>query len=545
MSEAAKVKYGDFQFGLSDEFPIPLVSISNEYLDAGERWGILNSFTLNGEIVACSKATLVDKQNELISAFSEDFKTLEVSGIDNVTLAKVVSIDFEPSDYLSAVVYSISLEAYDFNTFKSEYGVIDPVDSVSMTEESNKTLTITHTISAKGVNTGSYNALTNAKNFVQAQLNSQKSAGTWPVPNLINSEDPNFKRMLVSVSEDINRIDGSYGITKTYRSDLTSKQGNIILRYTKQTQEQEGQFETFSFNGTVEGGIDSSLDFEDLRERLRDFKRSLNTEFVNELVDDLSIEEDIEAGVITFTMGFSSSPLELIDDFSVQISENSDSALISVSVNGTISAKGPIGSIGGADCRYEMVLDSFNENKYYDIATEEYLDYLNRRSITVPSDVILNEKHLSKNITHNKFEGSITYSFNYNDRISHGYRNFDYTMSFTPSLQAISASDIVDGGNAFYDLGYRTRASFEINGSAVGNGEDLPVIAERKYREFCGGQGAQKIFTDEVVERQSLTEDQENNFTFDNQWTFHSPNFVIDPAESYTIPLTGESSLIL
>ena len=403
MSEDAKVKYNTFQFGQNSSFPIPFVSLSNDYVQAGERWTILQAITLQGEIIGCSKSDLVARQNEILDAFSQDFKTIEISGLDDIELARVVSVNFQGSDYLSAVSYTIELEAYSYDTFVNSYYVVEPVDSISIVENNDKTIDITHTISAKGVNSSSYNALTNAKNFVIGKLDDQKSQGTWPVPNLISSKDPNFKRMLVSVSEDIDRIQGRYSITKQYKSDLDYEDGSVILRYTKETSEQEGQFKIFTINGSVEGGLQDQdaegIDaFEKLRNRLKSFKKSLNTEFVHELIDSASISEDITAGRINFTFAFSSNPLEVIDDYHISVSENSDTALVSVSVRGTMSAKGPVGSVGGTDCRYNLVNSTFDENKYYDLAVKFYKDYLSRRSITVPASVILNSSHLSKTI---------------------------------------------------------------------------------------------------------------------------------------------------
>ena len=550
MSEDAKVKYNTFQFGQNSSFPIPFVSLSNDYVQAGERWTILQAITLQGEIIGCSKSDLVARQNEILDAFSQDFKTIEISGLDDIELARVVSVNFQGSDYLSAVSYTIELEAYSYDTFVNSYYVVEPVDSISIVENNDKTIDITHTISAKGVNSSSYNALTNAKNFVIGKLDDQKSQGTWPVPNLISSKDPNFKRMLVSVSEDIDRIQGRYSITKQYKSDLDYEDGSVILRYTKETSEQERQFKIFTINGSVEGGLQDQdaegIDaFEKLRNKLKSFKKSLNTEFVHELIDSASISEDITAGRINFTFAFSSNPLEVIDDYDISVSENSDTALVSVSVRGTMSAKGPVGSVGGTDCRYNLVNSTFDENKYYDLAVKFYKDYLSRRSITVPANVILNSSHLSKTITRNEFEGSITYDFFFDDRISHGYRNFDYTMDFTPSLIGIAVDAIVDGGHAFYDLGYRKRAEFKINGSTVGDGDDLSNFAERKYRDFCGGTEALKKFTDEIITEDSMTEDLENNSTFNYGWSFHSPNYALDPTQSYTLPAEGSASLLL
>ena len=217
MADSAKVKYNNFEFGLTDDLPIPLVSLDREYIKAGERWGMSNRITLNGEIIGCTKESLVNSQNKILFGFNEDFKTLEISGLNNLTLAKVISINFDGSDYLSSISYTIELEAYNYGEFFEKQYVLNPVDSISIQEEPDKTITITHTISAKGINSGGYNGLDNAKKFVQSQLNSQKSEGNWPVPNLIDSKDPNYKRLLVSSSESINRISNTYSITNTYK----------------------------------------------------------------------------------------------------------------------------------------------------------------------------------------------------------------------------------------------------------------------------------------------------------------------------------------
>ena len=119
MSENAKVKYGTFLFGQTEDLPIPFVGVDREYVKAGERWTILNRVSLSGEIIGCTKKSLVDSQNAILAAFNEDFKTLEISGLDNMTLAKVISINFEGSDYLAAISYSIELEAYDYSQFSS------------------------------------------------------------------------------------------------------------------------------------------------------------------------------------------------------------------------------------------------------------------------------------------------------------------------------------------------------------------------------------------------------------------------------------------
>lgn len=550
MSENAKVKYGTFLFGQTEDLPIPFVGVDREYVKAGERWTILNRVSLSGEIIGCTKKSLVDSQNAILAAFNEDFKTLEISGLDNMTLAKVISINFEGSDYLAAISYSIELEAYDYSQFSSTNYVTEPVDAISIQEEADKTITITHTISAKGVNSGSYNALTNAKNFVQAQLNSQKSSGDWPVPNLIKSQDPNYKRLLVSSTENIDRITNTYGITKIYRSDLDHENGAIILRYTKDITEQEGQFTIYNFQGSVEGGIDKSLDFQDVRDRFKNFKKSLDTDFVNELIGSLSLSEDVNAGRLDFSISYSSEKQEIIDDFDITISENSETAIISVSVNGNMRAKGPIGTAAGTDCKFNLVQSNFNENKYYDKANEAYLAYLQRHTVNNPSNVILNPIHLSSKKTDNKFDGSISYSYEFDDRISWGHRSVDYTLNFEPSLQGISADALVDGGHAFFDLGYRTRAKFSATLNSLGrrdttkgDAKAIDELAEQKYAKFCGGAASQL--------RVELTENEQNgidegfNENYQKTWSFHSKNYIIDVGSSYINPGGGGGTLLI
>jgi hypothetical protein len=541
MADSAKIKYNNFEFGLTDDFPIPLVSLDREYIKAGERWGISNKITLNGEIIGCTKESLVNSQNKILFGFNEDFKKLEISGLNDLTLAKVISINFDGSDYLSSISYTIELEAYNYAEFLKRQYVLNPVDSISIQEEPDKTITITHTISAKGINSGGYNGLDNAKKFVQSQLNSQKSQGNWPVPNLIDSKDKNYKRLLVSTSESINRISNTYSITNTYKSDLDYENGGILLRYTEDISEQEGQFTIYTFQGSVDGGIGSDLNFDNVRKRFKDFQSSLDTNFVNELIGSLSVSEDLKAGRLTFSVSYSSEKQEVIDDFDISISENSESSIISVSINGTMRAKGPIGTADGTDCKFKLVKDSFKEEKYYNEANKAYKKYLERHDITVPEKVILNKVHLSKSKTENKFEGSISYSYQFDDRISWGYRNLEYTLSFNPSLQAIAADSIVDGSHVFFDLGYRTRARFSVSLNSLGvqdttenNAISLSQLADEKYAKFCGTE--ESPIESEIIENDSGSKDQEYNNNHQKTWSFHSKNSIIDTTKSYIKP---------
>ena len=72
--------------------------------------------------------------------------------MDTFTGVKVESINFDSSPYLQSLPYSVSFAHYPSGGFQFAYGVSNPSSTWNYTENQNKTISIEHSVSAKGIN---------------------------------------------------------------------------------------------------------------------------------------------------------------------------------------------------------------------------------------------------------------------------------------------------------------------------------------------------------------------------------------------------------
>lgn len=474
------VTYKGFDLTFGGEQAAPFISLENDYIQVGgETWVKLQVVTLNGTLTACGKPALWDLIQSVKDGFNSDFGSLSTDGL-TIDCAKLRSIDFEDSPLLSYTNYTITLEAYDQDSFREAYKVIDPSERVEFTESDNQTLTKTISISAKGVTCGGNDALDNAKSFVEAKFTEHES----DTPGLISSDDPNYGNHLVSSSEEIDRVTGTYTKTKSYLSDLASKNGALILRYTKEIFDERGEFTRIRFSGSIRYGIQNQSASSKAHAKLKTFVESNKIDGYR--LYNLNVDEDKLAGVINFTFEYTEDNIDVVDDWDVTISEGSSSSLVQASINGTITAKGP------KECRWDKVIEYFGTNKeamdrYYGITNSYYLEHNPINKTAAGEEVILNTQPVDFQISKDQKNGEISYTFNFDNRISFGYYTFDYSMSFEPSLWKLSSNPTVDGEWSIIDLGFRGRARFNINGNTIGQGDDIKFgdFSKEKYKLYC------------------------------------------------------------
>jgi hypothetical protein len=79
---------------ITDGFPTPYVSRTQEMLEYGNRWGQGTSYTLNGQVTGYDFGDLINKQNILLSGFARDYKSLDITeNIDIYTSDFSASLD--------------------------------------------------------------------------------------------------------------------------------------------------------------------------------------------------------------------------------------------------------------------------------------------------------------------------------------------------------------------------------------------------------------------------------------------------------------------
>jgi hypothetical protein len=189
--------------------PTPLVNRTHDFIDFGGRWGNIEKITLNGFLTGIGANAFTSIQS-VTNIFTGLFKTLEVKDDGNSVYkwnyAVLEDISFPQSHFHQKTFtpYSVKLAAYNVPS-----GVLEPSNEYSFTQNSNGTVEVAHTISAKGVK-NSQGALNNAISFVNLFVNKN------PFVHCIPAFIPNGSGIRTSIEETIDRIGGSYTVTENY-----------------------------------------------------------------------------------------------------------------------------------------------------------------------------------------------------------------------------------------------------------------------------------------------------------------------------------------
>ena len=485
----------------------PLIAKNTDFFSDGDnRVLIADTITLAGELTGCGRDDLITARNLVTNVFSTGFKNLEITGIGVFTGVKVESVSFDQSPYLASLPYNISLLHYPSGGYEFGFGITNPKNVYSYTENVNQTVSISQQISAQGINTASSfpgNALDNAKTFVSGQLGSG-----IPRPALIDTSSSDFGMYLVEFSEEIDKLNNTVSVNRTFETDPTAAQGAIILRYASEFTEVEGEETLITYNGTVDAGRSGSLAA--ARNKYTEFRDGLQG--LGALITE-NVTEDTGINNISFSFSLiegGNDPDGIMDDFTINLEENSDSSLFSVSINGNISTRGQCMSARNFSNIENYYNNSAGSDDHrFDVCQELYDDFYTSAhgSHQGSPGVTLNSNSISKSIAFNEYDQSASYSASYNDRQAlEGMHSFDFTLNFTPSLFPVkSVASAYTNGWIFEDLGYRNRALLSINMNARSlnttpfSQADFVNLAETQFGDFAGGAEDIIVTSDQYV----------------------------------------------
>ena len=447
-------------------------------------------------------------------AIASDFEANPILLKNNI---KVENISFPESRYVGLVDYEITLSHFPEDYYSNFFGVNDPVNEWSFNEQENGILEITHNISCKGFNTNGTNALQNAKNFV----NSNTGVSNMPLPQFIcKNTFPNYFPCLDSFTENIDRIRGIYGITENYISDL-NETGRGTLKYSVEINSGIDSFSTASINGEINGC--KNQEFSEARAKLKSFdifntvasiyEDSIGYVDLNATPINSGVSEDPINKKINFNAEFTNdhSP-ETIFDVSTNINSGQD--LISVSLNGNIRSRGDIKN------QWQKIQERYSGFDSYSFANTAYLDF-NNGNPKYP----LNPVVQTSGVTRNKFEPSISFSINFDNRqiLPSGFISFDKNISIKPSLRAIKEIPIfdLDGDYDIIDLLFDKRASLNIRVDAESDGTMSSQQVEQSIKnEVNSLVGFYGVFNELKLSNYSLTSGNTNQYSLNGDWTF-------------------------
>ncbi len=447
----------------------PLVQMNEQFIKYGEQWGVKNTITLNGTITgSCNYfSDLISGQNSLIQTFSRDFQSLQIVESGAVIFDKpycvIRGINFADSQYLKLLPFSIQIDCYESGFFSGTYGVLEPKNEFNLIEEKDRSIRIEHTVSCRGFNTSSNdsNALQNARNYI----NQYSGYGSQVSPYFIKLCS-GITPSLINVSETIDRVVGTYGITETYIAEKEYASG--VLRYvtTYDSGIQDG-ISTVSLNGTLKTAKNYPPSI--LRARYSGFdifsaavlaysgctngQTNLNPYYLES-----GITEDQSARSLNFSIRYNNdvTPNPYLD-YKIDFQQDELTSITTARFDGTIKGRGELSQRWLAVQNFLSGVDPFAIT-YNEYVQDGYIYFLNPNATT-------------QSITKNPFIAEINLSASYNDKLlpPSGLAYLDYTFDFTPAITKYSAISILDGTGKFYisNLGYANRAQLRINGQTV------------------------------------------------------------------------------
>lgn len=246
------ITYDTFEFTGSNGFPTPFISRSQTMLEYGNRWGQGTSFTLNGQINATGFSDLLNKQNILLSGFSRDFKSLNITE-DGENVAgfpasncKINNISFDANKYVNILDYSIDINTYDETLFSGTFGVLNPSDQISFQESQDGTISVSHQVSAQGFPANNKSSIENAKDFVHSQTG-------WR-----NSIDPyfiQFQKYTTKYDSDFSSSEDGWSASEVHSFSYSQTIGGLTntAKYIANTNENESHFINKTFDNIIIG----------------------------------------------------------------------------------------------------------------------------------------------------------------------------------------------------------------------------------------------------------------------------------------------------
>ena len=223
MSDAI-VTYNNKTVPPSGYGPTPYVSLGKDVLVYGDRWGLVDKITLNGQITGSDFDAVYTAQTGLVDVFSSSYKTLSIlespdgtnsyGNVFNFNTCSVQGISFENNGYNKVVGYTVEMLSYPSGLtgyFSGTFGVIEPKDDIRMAKSEDGTVSVTRSIQAKAfVTTTIDDALNNAKNFVWGRTG---IASVLAMAQISGFENPtSFTPVLVGQSENLDRLNLTYSI---------------------------------------------------------------------------------------------------------------------------------------------------------------------------------------------------------------------------------------------------------------------------------------------------------------------------------------------
>jgi hypothetical protein len=484
--------------------PSPFVAIDDNpiYME-GSLDHLSKKITLIGKITGENLLKIHTTKQKLISGFLSEYQNLTIDS-ESFNFVKPVSISFQESNLSRILPYSIELEAYEYTSFSNYYGIKDPVNTWSYSEQDGRIVNVTNTISAVGLKVDSSTAIDQAINFVSSSLDSFKDY------SFFHSGQNAFLRSQI---EQYDRFRGFYSLTRNWKLDVSKNpiSNNAIISPKVQISYSKGDSVKISVNGDIIGSVNGEEVSENLFDSNKAKEFALNalikskSNFENNIYDAISrgpssynYTHNQASNTISFSFEFTNATdtrnEDVLNNYTVSISATKDSNLITVSVNGELKYNGPNDIYTGgsleSSARFAKLQQRISTINPYQLALEHFSSFISLSNNQYESSSYLNNKAIAENINKNPFETKISYSYSYNNNIdpSNGQLN-DCEVSISDT-RPVAVTMFKNGMNGLVNQLVANRMLGELSVTATANNleSSLPTlknIAKQYLNKNC------------------------------------------------------------
>jgi len=315
----------------------------------------------------------------------------------------VKSINFNESTYAGLIDYTIEL-----NSIRLSGNITDPTNEYSFTENENKTVSLSHNVSAKGINTSlnpsKSNAIDNAISFVR----SNTGLANVPTTKFISGSSSKF--YLQNFSESIDRLNNVYSVQETYLSNLLNTGSSGSLSYTSDiTSGADSNIIQINLRGQYKGPKNGNIN--DLRNSLNvtGLLSGIYSGYYNPIPIQYNITENTGENLINFDYSFDNLNLpNPYFKYDSNISRDEIQQIYNIQVRGDVIARG--------NRAYRYFLSTGNltnlTGQLLSVASGILTGFKDFNSDTVSSNLRL----LNISIDQNPNNGTVSANASYDDR---------------------------------------------------------------------------------------------------------------------------------
>lgn len=411
-----------------------------------------------------------DKVQSLYANFSKPFQNFAIvedlgsgSGIifqGNYAVPRSIDIDENP--FATMVPFTVTLDVFEENTFGGQYGIMEPTQETSFQMNEDGTVEISKSTSARSIVT-SASAIDNAIDFVQGITGLDPAM----LPLFIGSNGIE-NAILVSKSETLNRLEGSYAVEESWIYDLYGRAGGHSLHQIRTSIDAGDIGVQISVDGEITGNKNSTIEniradyaainhFAEAEDVYNDFGYTgvLFPTPIRQQVSENTTEKSI-----TFSVQFNDTITEdpyIVDSISVSWDSESNKhcANANISIRSTDSCR---------SSKWQKVNDFYN--------TFNVTEWIDQRLTTLGYDLNFPSKPKSESVSFNEQSAVINLSASVCDKkiiIPEHFADFNYTVQITPAMPIFAPMQGLDCGGSWtvQKLNGKSRKIVAIQGDAT------------------------------------------------------------------------------